>query len=328
MQECLANTGDNIQLLTLLAGAVIVLGVTALLISKHKKMRTYVWLAGLLVSALFVSVSGSSTFAATQGTQCGDASSQPTTDPGNASKPSSKPGETQGAAGETQTFNALSHATPSKGHKFVNSSLMLSAVSDPVDGTSVSSDGKKVTVPGEGVYVANSNGTITFTPADGFSGKAKGVMFMLKDTSGQQTRNLYTPTVAVPACTQLAANQWASFTYNADGNGNITQTSATQGLDNIFYYANADLPNLSQQDVEALAPYIDLDPSQAGIQYTIDKPSQGWKASINVATGQITRTITDTANNANRSEMTITITQNPRFCGTSATVASSVSIPI
>ncbi|WP_254412658.1 T9SS type A sorting domain-containing protein [Dyadobacter diqingensis] len=52
---------------------------------------------------------------------------------------------------------------------------------DPVSGNPVTT----VTVPGEGVYTVNANGTITFDPEPGFSGLATPIKYTVSDTNGQ-----------------------------------------------------------------------------------------------------------------------------------------------
>ncbi|WP_071290550.1 MULTISPECIES: LPXTG cell wall anchor domain-containing protein [unclassified Curtobacterium] len=62
-------------------------------------------------------------------------------------------------------------------------SLRLTA--DGIDGAELSADGKQLRVPGEGTYVADDQGRITFTPEDGFSGVAKPVRYEVTSDAGQ-----------------------------------------------------------------------------------------------------------------------------------------------
>jgi CshA-type fibril repeat protein len=50
----------------------------------------------------------------------------------------------------------------------------------------------------DGTFTANSDGTITFTPADGFSGVADPVTYQITDSLGQTDTATYTPTVIAP----------------------------------------------------------------------------------------------------------------------------------
>lgn len=103
--------------------------------------------------------------------------------------------------------------------KFLATSLKLSLVDNAVAGSAVSNDGKTVTVPGEGTYTANSNGTIRFTPVNEFTGTAKGVRFSLADTKSSTTTNIYTPSVRpmVSTCQQITLPQLSvMIEQNAD----------------------------------------------------------------------------------------------------------------
>ena len=64
--------------------------------------------------------------------------------------------------------------------------------------TLVDEDGNEVntvTVPGEGTYVLNDDGTITFTPEPDFVGKTSGVKVRGYDSNGLSADTTYTPTV-------------------------------------------------------------------------------------------------------------------------------------
>lgn len=57
------------------------------------------------------------------------------------------------------------------------------AESQPATAT-VSDDGRSITVEGQGTYVANGDGTVTFTPADGFVGTTTPVTYRIEDANG------------------------------------------------------------------------------------------------------------------------------------------------
>ena len=66
---------------------------------------------------------------------------------------------------------------------------------NPVEGATVSEDGKTVTVPGEGTYTLEEDGSITFVPEEGFTGKASGVRITGTDKLDQSVTTTYTPIV-------------------------------------------------------------------------------------------------------------------------------------
>ena len=86
-------------------------------------------------------------------------------------------------------------------------------------GSSVSPDGKTLTVPGVGVYTANPGGTVTFAPANGFSGTAPNVLYGVSD--GVTTR---TASIAVTVTSQTVSGQ----VFN-DLNGNGVRDAGESG---------------------------------------------------------------------------------------------------
>lgn len=107
----------------------------------------------------------------------------------------SQPDQSVGEQGQPQTMSVVANDQPSEGATFVLTSLRLSLVDNPVPGSTVGDDGKTVIVPGEGTYVANDDGTITFTPLPSFVGTARGVRYSIRDTAGKMTSNIYRPIV-------------------------------------------------------------------------------------------------------------------------------------
>jgi len=61
----------------------------------------------------------------------------------------------------------------------------LRLTDDGIEGAELSEDGKRLRVPGEGTYVADDQGRVTFTPEDGFSGVAKPVRYEVTTNAGQ-----------------------------------------------------------------------------------------------------------------------------------------------
>ncbi|MEF2147215.1 DUF7507 domain-containing protein [Aquilutibacter rugosus] len=55
---------------------------------------------------------------------------------------------------------------------------------NPPAGATLSVDGKTITVPGEGTWVANDDGTVTFTPIPGFSGEATPIQYTVANIYG------------------------------------------------------------------------------------------------------------------------------------------------
>ena len=99
-----------------------------------------------------------------------------------------------GEQGKKQTMSPLGNdSVGSVSSPFVPQSLKLCAVgsSSPCSLTSLS-------VPGEGSYTVNPDGTVDFVPEAGFVGTATSVVYDVVDLFGQRTSTMLTATVAPP----------------------------------------------------------------------------------------------------------------------------------
>lgn len=183
MSEChalLLATGQNIWLMII---AVVILITGSLVILTRKQKLLNIIVAGFCLS-LIVSIVPRSVFA----DNCLSAAAHPDT--------------STGRQGVAQTFSVLANDSPTSGAHFVLSSLRLKLTPSPVAGSTVSPDAKSMQAPGEGGYVANDDGTITFTPESSFVGTARGVAYTIDDTAGNTASSTYIPTVttSVAAC--------------------------------------------------------------------------------------------------------------------------------
>ena len=79
---------------------------------------------------------------------------------------------------------------------------VTSVVFDPSSVGTITNSGKTLTVPGEGLYTANADGTVTFAPAVGFNSGASTAKYTVKDNNGAIS-NVATITVTVPASVDL-----------------------------------------------------------------------------------------------------------------------------
>ena len=76
---------------------------------------------------------------------------------------------------------------------------------NPPSGSTLSPDGKTLTVPGQGTWVVNNNGTITFTPEPNFKGDPTPISYTVSDTTGQISAPA-TVTVDYPQNPPVATN--------------------------------------------------------------------------------------------------------------------------
>ncbi|RZI04943.1 YSIRK-type signal peptide-containing protein [Staphylococcus condimenti] len=102
--------------------------------------------------------------------------------------PTAEPAETTGLQGQKQagtpTFEGGDPSVP------INETIAPQLI-DPNTGSKVS----KLTIPNEGTYITNNDGTITFTPEPQFTGKASSITVERVDTNGTAIQTTYTPTV-------------------------------------------------------------------------------------------------------------------------------------
>ncbi|MEN9955125.1 MAG: hypothetical protein RLZZ41_789, partial [Actinomycetota bacterium] len=93
-----------------------------------------------------------------------------------------------------QVKNVLANDSAATGVNLSPSSLRLCGAGE----TAPVCNQTTVTISGQGVYTANSNGTITFDPIATFTGVATAVTYSVADQFGQKASATYTPSVIAP----------------------------------------------------------------------------------------------------------------------------------
>ncbi|GAA1943010.1 beta strand repeat-containing protein [Nocardioides hwasunensis] len=94
---------------------------------------------------------------------------------------------------------------------FVPASVVLPATGQPA-GSTVAPDGKTLTVPGEGEYTVNADGTITFDPEPQFTGAASPITYSVTDEFGNDVSS--TVVVTVTPIVPVATDDRAMTPYN------------------------------------------------------------------------------------------------------------------
>jgi len=107
------------------------------------------------------------------------------------------------------TIDLTTNDKAANGNVLVPSSIQLVA---PSNGT-LSSDGKTVTVIGEGVWTADEDGKVTFTPEDGFIDSPTPINYTIRDNN-----NLVSNTAQIKIT--VAGRTSVKAIYWIDGNGN------------------------------------------------------------------------------------------------------------
>ncbi len=125
------------------------------------------------------------------------------------------------------TLPILGNDAASNPYTLDSSSVTFPAVGQP-SGATVTDAGKTLTIPGEGVYKINPDGTVTFTPDLGFSGSTTPVVYTVKDDKGQ-TSNPAPISVVVGSPTK---GNVTGVVFQ-DTNGNGTQDPSEPGIPNV-----------------------------------------------------------------------------------------------
>ncbi len=90
----------------------------------------------------------------------------------------------KGVTGQNVTVDVLANDVVGS-YNFDISTVKITSVPD---GATLSADGKRLTVPNEGVWSVDSDsGAITFTPKDGFTGDPTPITYSVSDTQGNET---------------------------------------------------------------------------------------------------------------------------------------------
>jgi CshA-type fibril repeat protein len=137
--------------------------------------------------------------------------------------PTGVPDTSSGDYDKDQIINPISNdIRGSSSYPLVANSIKLCQVDDPTT-TEVNEaqspnncSATSVTIPGEGTYTLNSDGTVTFNPLPTFSGTvATPVKYQVQDTLGQFANSTITPTVGEPP-TADATNDVSTGAYDTN----------------------------------------------------------------------------------------------------------------
>jgi len=130
--------------------------------------------------------------------------------------------ETYGLKGEPQTGTPKYDVNPK------NPVTPTSLVKPDVPGSTISDDGKTVTIPGEGKYVLNDDGTVTFTPEPDFVGDPTPIDIACIDKQGNPATATYTPHVVDPTDEQ-EVSRTINFTYETKDGKRVTNSLTQKG---------------------------------------------------------------------------------------------------
>jgi fimbrial isopeptide formation D2 family protein/uncharacterized repeat protein (TIGR01451 family) len=152
-----------------------------------------------------------------------------------------------------------------------------------------------LTVAGQGVFLANPDGTVTFTPADGFSGPVTPVPYTMADTSAQRTPSaLITVTVTPKPLNDDAA------TYTNNPVNIAVLTNDKGNLDPATLDLDLAVPGI-QTSATTPSGTVSLNPDQT-VKYT---PNTGFDG-----TDSFTYQVCDQAGQCADATVTVTVSPN------------------
>jgi CshA-type fibril repeat protein len=106
--------------------------------------------------------------------------------------PVATPDDGRGRVGQPITVTVVANDTPS-GYPLDPTTIVIV---NPPAGSTLTDDGKTLTVPGEGIWTVTPGGTMVFTPIPGFTDSPTPIQYMVADTNGTPS-NPATVTITV-----------------------------------------------------------------------------------------------------------------------------------
>ncbi|WP_076585751.1 DUF7507 domain-containing protein [Solilutibacter tolerans] len=132
---------------------------------------------------------------------------------------------TNGTPGTATTLNVVGNDTDPNNNLDPTTVVMV----NPPAGSTLSADGKTLTVPGEGTWSVNpTTGAITFTPVSTFFGDPTPISYTVADTTGLVS-NVATVTVDYPQDAPVANNDSAVTPQNAPVTTNVLANDSSTG---------------------------------------------------------------------------------------------------
>jgi uncharacterized repeat protein (TIGR02059 family) len=188
----------------------------------------------------------------------------------------------------TQTIRPLLNDAPG-GSPLAPSTLKLCGIDDPAtSGTNESESPNNctktsLTIPGEGTYTVNSDGTVTFDPLPTFFGTASSRPYQISDELGETTSAAITPTVGTPP---LPAAQPNTSSGNYDTNQTLSPLDGDTAGSSSFplHVSTIRLCGLADNTV---TPPIAAETPNSCSQTSVMVPGEG-TYTLNTTTGVVT----------------------------------------
>jgi CshA-type fibril repeat protein len=143
-----------------------------------------------------------------------------------------------------------------------------------------------LTVPGEGVYTVNSDGTVTFDPFPSFVGTATSVQYQISDTQSRTTTATITPTVTpAPSATPDTTSDFVNIVQSKSVLTNDTAGYGILSASSLFLCGtNQTTPNCSALTVSVEGGVYSVNQSTGVVTFT---PSTDWAGVAPAVTYQV-----------------------------------------
>ena len=188
----------------------------------------------------------------------------------------------------TQTIRPLLNDSPG-GSPLVASTLKLCGIDDPTttgsDETESPNNCTKtsLTIPGEGTYTVNSDGTVTFNPLPTFYGTASPRTYQISDALGETTSATITPTVGTPPLPAAQANT-SSGDYDTNQTLSPIDGDTAGSASFPLQVSSIRLCGLADNTV---TPAVAAETPNSCAQTTVTVPGEG-TYTLNTTTGVVT----------------------------------------
>ncbi|WP_281787110.1 SdrD B-like domain-containing protein [Aurantimicrobium sp. INA4] len=210
-----------------------------------------------------------------------------------------------GAWDSNQTISPLTNDNASSGATLTASSVKVCTTSTSTG----SCTGTTLTVPGEGTYTANANGTVTFDPLPTFSGTATPVKYVVSDSASNVVSSTITASVSAPAPSSASADSTSGL---KGATQTVTpQSNDTPGAGITFVNSSVKLcavgilpPNCSATSLTNAAGTYSVNATTGVITFTPD-------ASFSGVAPALTYQVSDTSGQTVSSTYTATVTGVP-----------------
>jgi CshA-type fibril repeat protein len=201
-----------------------------------------------------------------------------------------------------QIISPLTNDQFEDGYPGVNSSLLLCGYGT---GPFVC-DKTSLTVPNEGTYTVNSNGTVTFDPLPNFVGTATSVQYQISDTQLRPTTATITPTVTpAPSANPDTSLDYVNITQSKSVLANDTAGFGVLSTSSLFLCGPSQTtPNCSALTVSVEGGVYTVNQSTGVVTFT---PSADWAGVAPAVTYQVT----NGSNQVTSSTYTPTVVSQP-----------------